>query len=102
MTVVILERVAPGLRGELSKWMVEVGTGVFVGRLSALVRERLWERCETEATSDGGSALVVWRSNTPQGFEVRTANPRGRYAEELDGLWLVRLPGRSGRGEQPA
>ncbi len=93
MTVIILERVAPGLRGELSKWMAEVGTGVFVGRLSATVRERLWAHCEREATGDGGSALMVWRAATAQGFAVRSANPRGRYAEELDGVWLVRIPG---------
>ena len=101
MTVIILERVAPGLRGELSKWMVEVGTGVFVGRLSALVREKLWERCESEAYDADGSAQIIWRTNTAQGFAVETANSRGRHAEELDGVWLVRVEGPKSKKDGP-
>ena len=92
MTVLILERVAPGLKGELTRWMTEVAAGVFVGRSSGLVREKLWARCEEAAYDADGSALLVWRTNTAQGFDVRSANPRGRYADAFDGLWLVRLP----------
>ncbi|MEL7170134.1 MAG: type I-E CRISPR-associated endoribonuclease Cas2e [Bacteroidota bacterium] len=92
MTVMILERAAPGERGLLTKWMTEISAGVFVGRLRKRVREKLWETVAEKATDDGASALMVWRANTPQGFEVRTSNPKGRFAEELDGVWLVRLP----------
>ena len=35
---------------------------------------------------------MMWRTNTAQGFDLRTANPKGRYAEQVDGLWLVRTP----------
>ena len=35
MTVLILERVPATLRGELSRWMIEPRTGVFVGKVSA-------------------------------------------------------------------
>lgn len=90
MTVVLLQRVPPGLRGELTRWLVEVGTGVFVGRANALVREQLWNACETKA--DGGTVRMIWRTNTAQGFDLRTVNPKGRYAECVDGLWLVRTP----------
>lgn len=31
MTVLIARAVTPGVRGELSKWMLEVDAGVFVG-----------------------------------------------------------------------
>lgn len=93
MTVLILERVPPGLRGELSKWMLEVGTGVFVGRMSGLVREKLWKRCELEAYRSDGSALIIWRTNTAQGFAVETANSQRRHTEEIDGMWLVRVDG---------
>ena len=44
MVVLILERVPPGLRGELTRWFLEPQAGVFVGRVSAAVRERLWEK----------------------------------------------------------
>jgi CRISPR-associated protein Cas2 len=92
MTVFILERVPPGLKGLLGRWMVEVSKGVFAGRLSRLVRERLWERIAEKATETGASGLMVFRANNPQGFDVRVVNPRGRYAELVDGIWLVRRP----------
>ena len=90
MTVLLLERVPPGLRGELSRWLVEVATGTFVGRANALVRDQLWDLCESKCA--GGTVRMIWRSNSPQGFDLRTLNPKGRYAECVDGLWLVRTP----------
>ena len=35
MIVMILEKVSVGLRGELSRWLIEPRTGVFVGQVSA-------------------------------------------------------------------
>lgn len=90
MTVLFLERVPTGLRGKLSRWMVEASTGVFVGCVSGLVREQLWDMCEGHA--DGGTVQMIWKAATPQGFDVRTHNPKGRYAEQVDGVWLVRVP----------
>ena len=90
MTVVLLERVPPGLRGELTRWLVEVGTGVFVGRANALVRDQLWTACVEKARE--GTVRMLWKTNTAQGFEVRTHGAKGRYAEEMDGVWLVRVP----------
>ena len=93
MTVIVVQRVPPGLRGRLSKWMTEVGTGVFVAKLSARVRQRVWEACRREVEDAGGSALAVWRTPTPQGFEVDACNARGRFADAVDGVWLVRTGG---------
>jgi len=94
MTVIILERVPPGLRGLLSRWMLEVATGVFAGRTSARVRDQLWRRVACDAEQADGSAILLHNANTPQGFAIRQVNGRGRFAEPIDGLWLVRLPGR--------
>ena len=38
MVVMILERVPVLLRGELTRWLLEVRAGVFVGTMSAGVR----------------------------------------------------------------
>ena len=46
-----------GLRGELSRWLLELRAGVFVGKVSALVRDLLWE--EVCQKSQGGSALLL-------------------------------------------
>lgn len=44
MVVLVLTACPSGLRGDISRWMLEIAPGVFVGRLSTRVRERLWER----------------------------------------------------------
>ena len=32
------------LRGDLTKWLLEINPGVFVGRVSSRIREKLWAR----------------------------------------------------------
>ena len=41
MIVMILENVPTSLRGELSRWLLEPRAGVFVGHVSARVRDKL-------------------------------------------------------------
>jgi len=89
MTVMILERVAPSLRGDLSRWLVEIKTGVFVGRISKLVREALWERCVDEA--ERGTVLQIWKANNEQGLDLRAHNPRGRIPVDHEGIWLAEV-----------
>lgn len=89
MTVLILERVSPSVRGDLSRWLVEVATGVFVGRVSKVVREALWDRCLQRAGE--GSALLIWRANNEQGFDLRSYRPKDRIPVNIEGVWLARL-----------
>ncbi|MEI8259518.1 MAG: type I-E CRISPR-associated endoribonuclease Cas2e, partial [Deltaproteobacteria bacterium] len=42
LIVIVVERATPGLRGQLTRWMLEVRAGVFVGTLSSRVRDKLW------------------------------------------------------------
>jgi CRISPR-associated protein Cas2 len=90
MTVMILERVSPSVRGDLSRWMIEIKAGVFLGRINKLVREALWERCVQQA--DDGTVLQIWRANNEQGFDLRTYNPKGRIPTRYEGVWLVEVP----------
>ena len=47
MLIIVLTDCPAKLRGDLSKWLFEINTGVYVGRVSARVREELWSRiCE--------------------------------------------------------
>lgn len=87
MIVVILERVPVGLRGELTRWLLEPQAGVFVGSVSALVRDKLWERvC---GGVDGGAATLIHSADTEQGFEVRLWGAPTRSLADFEGLWLV-------------
>ena len=63
MTTLVLDRVPPGLRGDLSRWLVEVRSGVFAGRLNALTRDLLWERAAEGAYDSGGSAVSAVENN---------------------------------------
>jgi len=90
MTVLILERVPPSLRGDLSRWLIEVRTGVFVGRVTRLVREALWNRAVRRA--EDGSVIMIWRANNEQGFDLRAFQPRDRIPIHLEGIWLTLVP----------
>ncbi len=90
MVVLILERVPPGLRGELTRWFLEPKAGVFVGRVSAMVRERLWEKACSEARE--GGCLIIHSSDNEQGFKVRSWGRTARSIQDFDGLFLVRVP----------
>lgn len=70
--------------------MLELRAGVFVGSVSGMVRDRLWERVCRRAR--GGAAVLIHSADTEQGFAVRFwAGPR-RIPEEFEGLTLVRVP----------
>lgn len=90
MVVMILERVPTGLRGELTRWLLEPQAGVFVGRVSALVRDRLWEKACRKAS--GGGCLMMYSGDNEQGFRVKMWGRTARVVDDLEGLFLVRTP----------
>lgn len=88
MTVIVVERATPGLRGYLTRWLIEVKAGVFVGKVSGRVREKLWERvCRRNL---GGRSVLIYRTRSDQGFEVRGFGDATREIVDFDGLKLVR------------
>lgn len=90
MVVMILEKVPTALRGELTRWLIEPHSGVFVGHVNALVRERLWDKCR-KAKRTGG-VVQLWSTNTEQRFQMRACGDTQREIVEFNGLQLIRLP----------
>jgi CRISPR-associated protein Cas2 len=90
MVVIILERVPVSVRGELTRWMLEPKTGVFVGTLSALVRDKLWEKVCSSVGVRG--AILVHSSDTEQGYSIRLWGSPDRAVVDLEGLHLIRIP----------
>ncbi len=88
MVILILENVRPTLRGELSRWLCEVKSGVFVGKASALVREELWQLVGQQLGK--GSAVMVHPANNEQGFSAKTLGNPTRRLVDIEGLFLVR------------
>ena len=90
MTVIVLERVTIGLRGELSRWMIEIQPGVFVGTLSALVRDLVWDYVTSELRT--GAGVLIYQTNTEQGFKLEMCGKTRRVVRDFDGLQLVTVP----------
>jgi len=90
MVVLILERVPVGLRGELTRWFLEPKAGVFVGKVSAMVRDRLWDKACGQA--EGGGCVMIHASDNEQRYKIRTWGRTARSIEDFEGLFLVRVP----------
>jgi CRISPR-associated protein Cas2 len=90
MVVMILESVTPSARGELTRWLIEPHPGVFVGHVSGLVRDKLWEKCCKGLKK--GALIQMWTSNNEQRFQMRTYGATKRELIDIGGLQLVRLP----------
>ncbi len=89
MVVLMVEKVTPGLRGELTRWMVQPQTGVFVGRIPARVRDLLWQKVVARAPQ--GRAVMVYQARNEQGFAIRKHGESRRKLVDLDGLTLVKI-----------
>lgn len=87
MTVVVLIAAAEGLRGHLTRWMVEVAAGVFVGNPNPRIRDRLWTLLADRIGS--GQAIMIEPANNEQRWAVRTAGHDRWNPIDLDGLILM-------------
>ena len=85
-TVITLSKVPNSLRGDLSKWLQEVATGVYVGNLNTKVREKLWERVKDNLKD--GEATISYYHRNEIGYNFETINGI-REVIDLEGLPLV-------------
>ena len=100
MVVMILENASPSLRGHLTRWLIEPQSGIFVGKISALVRDKLWELCEDKVRI--GGTVQIWSDANEQGFSIRTHGDTARQLVNIEGLWLVRKPLKGKKAEKIA
>jgi CRISPR-associated protein Cas2 len=88
VVVFILQRVTPSLRGELTRWLLQPHTGLFVGTVSARVRQRLWERIAKSLK--GGAAIMIYPAATEQGFAIETNGRTKKAVEDFEGIMLAK------------
>lgn len=95
MVVVVLTACPVGLRGDLTRWLLEIASGVFVGHVTARVRDRLWERITGQIRT--GKAIMVYSARNEQhlSFKVHRSdwNP-----VDCEGLTLMERPADGGDG----
>lgn len=89
MIVVTLSNCPASLRGDLTLWLQEIATGVFVGQVNAKVRDRLWLRITENVKT--GTATMSYSTNNEQRYTFRTYNTM-HEAVDFDGVELVLWP----------
>lgn len=89
MVVVVLTACPAGLRGHLTRWLLEIAPGVFCGRASAKVRDQMWLRI-VELAKDG-RALMVFSRRGDQGLDFRV-HRHDWEPVDCDGVTLMRRP----------
>lgn len=89
MIVITMTNCPPKMRGDLTKWLFEIDTGVYVGNVNAKVREALWIRiCENIKE---GRATMVYSAANEQRLEFRTHNTPWRI-RDFDGIKMMMRP----------
>ena len=99
MQVLVMNACPQGLRGDVSRWFMELAPGVYVGRVSARVRDQLWDRIV--AASGQGRALLIYPARNEQGYVVRE-HQYGWGMEDFDGIVLMRRPPEESRPKDGA
>ncbi|MDR0960730.1 MAG: type I-E CRISPR-associated endoribonuclease Cas2e [Propionibacteriaceae bacterium] len=89
MVVVVLSVTPERLRGVLTRWLLEIATGVYVGHLSARVRQHLWARIQDDVGR--GRAIMVWTTRNEQRLAFQVHN-HAWIPVDYDGFTLMRRP----------
>ncbi len=89
MTVIVLANCPSGLRGFLTRWLLEISPGVFLGAPTARVRDILW--AEVRQYSGQGRALLAYQTDTEQGFAFKT-HDHAWHPVDHEGLTLIHRP----------
>ena len=86
LTVITLKKSPPSLRGDLTKWMQEISTGVYVGNFNTKIRGKLWERVIESVGS--GEATMTYACRNEIGYRFETHNSN-KIPIDFDGIPLV-------------
>ncbi|MFD3442356.1 type I-E CRISPR-associated endoribonuclease Cas2e [Streptomyces sp. NPDC058685] len=99
MTVLVLTNCPAGLRGFLTRWLLEISAGVFIGSPSARVRDVLWN--EVQQYANQGRALLAYTTDNEQGFTFRT-HDHGWHPTDHEGLTLICRPSPKSEEARPS
>ena len=89
MVVLVLTACPAGLRGHVTRWLLEITPGVFVGKLTQRVRDKLWLQVIADVKT--GRAIMVFRARNEQGLDFKVHGTSWPIVD-LDGLHLVSRP----------
>lgn len=88
-TVITVKKAPASLRGDLTKWMQEIATGVYVGNFNTRVREELWKRVLDSIGS--AEATMAYQARGELGYKFETVNA-DRLVVDYEGIPLILIP----------
>ncbi|MFU0805628.1 MAG: type I-E CRISPR-associated endoribonuclease Cas2e [Pseudoclavibacter caeni] len=97
MIALVMTASPPKLRGHLTRWLMEISPGVYVGNVPARVRDLLWDQV-LENLADG-RAIMAFSAQNEQGLEFRTHGQQWQPAD-FDGVTLMMRPNTSGEQQR--
>ena len=89
LTVITVKNAPTSLRGDLTKWMQEIATGVYVGNFNTKVREQLWSRVKDSVSNGEATLSFAYRNEIGYCFDTMNAQ---RKVVDFEGIPLVQLP----------
>lgn len=98
MVVIVMENGSPRLRGELTRWVLEAKPGVYVGNVSAMVRERLWKKICGEKPEV--NALLIYSASCEQGFRMEMHGDPRRRVIEMEGIQLIKCVDQTNKNKE--
>ena len=87
--MIVIDNATEKMRGDLTKWLLEVKPGVFIGNVSAAVRERIWDKIQYNYEHMG--ALLIYSFANEQGFRIEMCGDPRRSVIDIDGIQLIRI-----------
>ncbi|MBF6064644.1 type I-E CRISPR-associated endoribonuclease Cas2 [Nocardia terpenica] len=89
MVVIVLTACPAGLRGHLTRWLLEISPGVYVGILTTRVRELAWQRVVD--LSRDGRAIMIYSTRSEQRLAFKV-HCHDWEPVDIDGIHLMRRP----------
>jgi CRISPR-associated protein Cas2 len=89
VTVIVLAACPVGLRGHLTRWLLEISPGVFVGTVNVRVRSLMWTRV-TEMVKNG-RAIMVHAADNEQGLAFKV-HAHDWIPVDFEGINLILRP----------
>lgn len=100
MITVVLSASPAKLRGHLTRWLMEVSPGVYVGKANSRIREELWSLVKEHLTT--GKAILTYSSNTnEQGVVVEVYRAQWQPVD-YEGVVMMRHPISTEQGSMKA
>ena len=88
MIVFQVENAPDKLRGTLTAWCLQLRAGLYVGKLSTRMRDEIWAMIVGIRDLEF-SAVLIYSTNSEQGFSMRTFGKNRRKVVKTNGLELI-------------